>query len=382
MDLVNSIDVGWADLSRIESAVRDVLRRAPCQDDGELSAFHFCLWLMGHHRTPVAQMGTRLMTDLSEGGHASATYYLATHFLSGVYPDADRMRANLMLRTLLKNEKLSSGDRGRVLVTLGGSLLKGLGCSPDLKKALDLFERAAELGDQEACAMAAQINANGVCAEGDDCHRAPDLQRAAHFYALGMRAGNRECTAMLGVLHAKGTITGADREYGIDLLEKAAREGDRYAANALFEVDPERCAKIEAMEMAVDLTCLALRVPEHLQTQEVLADLEFATICEHVFKDQRSPSVPADVPGSLQEIREYLARRFHEFGKDPQGYEEWLSDMEERNQLANAILVIYLEGNLPALDYEVVLGLATYAQGRRKLLDQPVFRAYFEARGK
>jgi hypothetical protein len=98
----------------------------------------------------------RLNTELATAGHPDSQWNLAMFYLQGVH---QRLEDGTEVDLLKKNpdqaakwlQKAAAQDYTSAMVVLGGLHEKGEGVSLDHKKAMEWFEKAAALGDAQAC---------------------------------------------------------------------------------------------------------------------------------------------------------------------------------------------------------------------------------------
>jgi TPR repeat protein len=104
-----------------------------------------------------------------------------------------------------------------------------------MKRRLDLLRQTlrALLGDADASHDLGAIYATGDHGEWPEIE---DSARAARWYRRGARRGSAECLYDLGFMSILGEFPGADRDEGIDLLEKSAQLGYADAIRLLADL--------------------------------------------------------------------------------------------------------------------------------------------------
>jgi hypothetical protein len=108
----------------------------------------------------------RLSTELAIAGHPDSQWNLALFNLKGVHQQlADGTRVELLKKNPAEAanwlRKASSQNYTSAMVILGGLYEKGEGVSLDYKKAMEWFEKAAALGDAQACHVIGLAHLNG-----------------------------------------------------------------------------------------------------------------------------------------------------------------------------------------------------------------------------
>ena len=111
----------------------------------------------------------------------------------------------------------------------GKNLLYGRGVEKNPEKALEYFQKAAELGHIEAPGAIGYFYSAGLVVEKDD-------SKAAEWFQNGSEKGSALAKFNLGRLYidGKGGLSGADN--GVDLMEAAAAMGLSEAHTALAEI--------------------------------------------------------------------------------------------------------------------------------------------------
>lgn len=111
----------------------------------------------------------------------------------------------------------------------GKNLLHGRGVEKNPEKALEYFQKAAELGHIEAPGAIGYFYSAGLVVEKDD-------SKAAEWFQNGSDKGSAIAKFNLGRLYidGKGGLSGADN--GVDLMEAAAAMGLPEAHTALAEI--------------------------------------------------------------------------------------------------------------------------------------------------
>ncbi len=128
----------------------------------------------------------RLNTELAEAGHPDSQWNLAMFYLQGVH---QRLEDGTQVDLLKENpaeaakwlHKASAQDYTSAMVILGGLYEKGEGVSLNYKKAMDWFEKAAVLGDAQACHVIglAYLNGRGNVVPIDKAKAIEWIQRGA-----------------------------------------------------------------------------------------------------------------------------------------------------------------------------------------------------------
>jgi hypothetical protein len=103
---------------------------------------------------------------LAIAGHPDSQWNLALFYLKGVHQQlADGTRVELLKKNPAEAanwlRKAASQDYTSAMVILGGLYEKGEGISLDYKKAMEWFEKAAALGDAQACHVIGLAHLNG-----------------------------------------------------------------------------------------------------------------------------------------------------------------------------------------------------------------------------
>jgi TPR repeat protein len=111
----------------------------------------------------------------------------------------------------------------------GKDFLHGRGVEKNPEKALEYFQKAAELGHIEAPGAIGYFYSAGLVVEKDDA-------KAAEFFQKGSEKGSAIAKFNLGRLYldGKGGLSGTDN--GVDLMEAAAAMGLPEAHSALAEI--------------------------------------------------------------------------------------------------------------------------------------------------
>ena len=116
-----------------------------------------------------------------------------------------------------------AAEKGNISSTyqMGECYYYGRGVGKDFKKAIEWYEKAAEIGSGSACIDLAYIyleGENGV---------AVDNKKAVKWLKKGIDNGNIRCKAMLGGCYMKGIGVGIDKNKACQLSQDAAYHGDK-----------------------------------------------------------------------------------------------------------------------------------------------------------
>lgn len=197
-------------------------------------AILFARWLVAAGQGNSRMMGLYLLDELSLLGELAAGYYLAEALFAHPERPEDVQKANRLVRRLAKSKGQYGSISARAALELARSKLSGRGGMPvDLRRARDLFIRAADSGNRDAAYEAARFFHGRV----DGWQEDPDFDRAAEYYHFAYSQGAWAARVPLGILHTFGLFRDADRPYGMSLLRKASAQGDAVAADALHQIE-------------------------------------------------------------------------------------------------------------------------------------------------
>lgn len=114
-----------------------------------------------------------------------------------------------------------------LLFSLGWYYAKGIGVEKNEAKAFSTYKNAAEMGYAKAMSEIGWWYESGRYVD-------QDIKKAIYWYEKAIALNDPVVLNNLGRKHAFGLIENADVLYGIELLERAAREGNSRAANNLI----------------------------------------------------------------------------------------------------------------------------------------------------
>lgn len=175
----------------------------------------------------LREQGTRGLNQLAAAGVNLARYNLALHQRSTPSQHASVFE---LMNAVADSETSDAYLKGLAIVGVGECYLFGRGVEPNLGKAHELFERAAEYGVAEAAFHVGLYHDE----KKYDPYRGPiDFNKAARYYQRGADLGHVPCMTHLGILYATGRL-GADKaEAGWELLQRASAAGDSVADKVL-----------------------------------------------------------------------------------------------------------------------------------------------------
>jgi len=171
----------------------------------------------------------RLNTELATAGHADSQWNLATFYLKGL---EQRLTDGTKVDLLEKNpaeavnwlRKAAAQDYTSAMVILGGLYEKGEEVPLDYKKSMDWFERAASLGDAEACHVIglAYVNGRGKVVP-------VDKSKAVEWFLRGADRGDSQAQYDLAGAYLKGEGVRKDLAAARKWLVRAAWQNERRA---------------------------------------------------------------------------------------------------------------------------------------------------------
>ena len=132
-------------------------------------------------------------------------------------------------------------------VNLARFYLEGRGVGADREKGLALMESAASTGSEDAHASLAEIYFLGLY----DPESKPNFEKALPHVEASAKAGNPSATNMLGVMYREGHVVAVNPKNAEELFRQAARKGNFKAQSNLGHLlDPsskKRSQRIEAV---------------------------------------------------------------------------------------------------------------------------------------
>jgi len=162
---------------------------------------------------------------------------------------------------------LASEGNPQAETWLGYMEENGLGASPDMQGAVELFTKAANAGSAEAARRLGQIylDGSGVL---------QDLDQARQWLQRGAEGGDAVAQRMLGEIYAKGTGVAKDPAQAYAWLAIAASQGDQLAASErdalVSALAPDTVARAELLAQHT-LASIANPKPSGASTQGKLA---------------------------------------------------------------------------------------------------------------
>lgn len=169
----------------------------------------------------------RLSIELAIAGHPDSQWNLALFNLKGVYQQlADGTRVELLKKNPAEAanwlRKAASQDYTSAMVILGGLYEKGEGVSLDYKKAMEWFEKAAALGDAQACHVIglAHLNGRGKVVSIDKV-------KAVEWFRRGAEKGDPQAQYALAGAYLKG-----------EGMEKSPETARKWFARAAWQNEP------------------------------------------------------------------------------------------------------------------------------------------------
>jgi uncharacterized protein len=171
-------------------------------------------------QTPKTHDSLTMLEQLAKEGNPKAQNQLGTYYfvrsLAGGTDD--------YALAVSWFEKAAAQGEANALFNLGVCHERGLGVKVDMKKALDYYRQAADLGLEKAqlnCALTLQEMRGNA--------------EAVKYFTMAANQGNVVCQRELGQMLIKGSNIDQDVEQGLHYLRKAASSGDAQAA--LFLAD-------------------------------------------------------------------------------------------------------------------------------------------------
>lgn len=200
----------------------------------------------------LREQGTRGLVELADAGFNLARYNLAAQRRTGT--PAEQSSAFELMSIVAETETADTYLKGLALAGLGECYENGHGVEPDVAKAHEYFEQAAEYGVAEAAFNVGLYHDEKAYARV----RGPvDLEKAARYYERGAQLGDVRCMTHLGILYATRRLGDEKAAQGWELLEQASAEGDhvaRQVIGALGSIDAMR-----ADAPAADLTSILVQ---------------------------------------------------------------------------------------------------------------------------
>lgn len=175
----------------------------------------------------LREHGTGLLVELAEAGFNLARYNLAVQQAGN---PSEQSSAFEMMTAVAETESSDKYLKGLALTGVGECYERGRGVAPDVVKAHEYYERAAEYGVAEAAFNVGLYHDEKAYARV----RGPvDLEKAARYYKRGAELGDVPSMTNLGILYATQSL-GADKaEEGRELLRRASKKGDVEADRVL-----------------------------------------------------------------------------------------------------------------------------------------------------
>jgi TPR repeat protein len=179
---------------------------------------------------PAPETAASWWKKASDAGDVPSMFLLA-RFYDGQFGHPSFSDPKLAFDYFLKAAE--KGDAA-AMVAVGSRLLNSDKIKRDETKGKEWLEKAIESGD---------ISAH--FALGDHFENIKeDLKAALSSYTLGAEAGQPDCMVRAAVFHMEGKGTDKNQERGVELLEKAAKEGNSQAhlmlaAQILGEEEPD-----------------------------------------------------------------------------------------------------------------------------------------------
>lgn len=194
----------------------------------------------------LREQGTRGLVELADAGVNLARYNLAVQRTG---TPKQQSSAFELMSIVAETETADTYLKGLALAGLGECYENGHGVEPDVAKAHEYFEQAAECGVAEAAFNVGLYHDEKAYARV----RGPvDLEKAARYYERGVQLGDVRCMTNLGILYATRRLGDEKAAEGRDLLKQAAGKGDhvaRQVIGALGSID-----SMQAGAPAADLT--------------------------------------------------------------------------------------------------------------------------------
>ena len=132
-------------------------------------------------------------------------------------------------------------------VNLARFYLEGRGVGADRDRGLALMESAVSAGSEDAHAALAEIYFLGLY----DPESKPDFEKALPHVEASAKAGNPSATNMLGVMYREGHAVTGDPKKAETLFREAALKGNFKAQTNLAELlDPQSKKRIKRIESA------------------------------------------------------------------------------------------------------------------------------------
>ena len=126
------------------------------------------------------------------------------------------------------------GPKGRKCLALGVRFEKGKGVKKDPKKALELYRKTCEAGDQDGCVLAAHMYRDGAGIP-------KDLEQALELYERACAQKQPNACMSLGTMYGLGKGVPRDPKKSAAMLDKACKAGIKDA-----------CKLAETVQGAVD----------------------------------------------------------------------------------------------------------------------------------
>lgn len=117
------------------------------------------------------------------------------------------------------NRMKSMAMRGDLdaIYNMGYAYQHGIHFSKNEEEALSWYQKAATIGDSEACREAAKIYMTN--------EKLKDVKKAAEYWEKGARCGEPTCQYNLGICYSKGCVFREDRTKAFEWIMKAANQG-------------------------------------------------------------------------------------------------------------------------------------------------------------
>lgn len=168
-----------------------------------------------HRQTPL-----ELLLDAADSGYSPAVNDVGYLYEHGITVDKDLETA---LKWYTKAAKLKNING---IYNHGRCLVCGFGCTPNVKKGMELIRAAMESGMHQAAAFLGKMYDEGIGVEKNE-------SEAFSYYHKAADMGNVDASAFIGWCYAEGRGTGQDYKKAVAYYEKGAVGGNSFAQSKL-----------------------------------------------------------------------------------------------------------------------------------------------------
>lgn len=267
---------------------------------------------------------------------------------------------NFVLANSQLHELLDSGStddvklKSMILCTLADSYRMGRGTAKNVKRALDMYVEAAELGFADGAYNAGLYFEGKLSSLTDQI----DTDRAAKYYKIASDRGHLCAMTNLGILHTFKGFASCDQELGLKLLRMAATEGDTAAKQALAMYELGTSLGLEGDEDEDDGGDTTIVKEEDLDHK---FKLDMDRLTDAMFSDRKKDR---NLLQDAQSMQAALLSALEEMNSFPGGADAHSRDHFKRNTLFNAIMDLRQQNLMSDEDFNFCLSEVRTATGR------------------